>query len=358
MRRRAFLSLGAAAAATGQPTFERVLRLESGLSVVSVAPGEGETPVLLASGPSSSYIIHHFNGDWRREPLPEAASSVSSSQGAFWIAARSGIFTRAAGGAKWQKRWEGEGLEHIVFIGPKGYAAGAGKTILEYGEDGEWRRIPAADEPTTNTANTAYHWISFLTPRVGVISGASRPPRKGRTESYPAWLDPDRASRRKEWPGASVTLETRDAGLTWRHSVTSIFGKITRVRYARDGRGLALVEFHDEFEYPSEVFAIDLKSGSSERVFRRKDRAVTDTWLFSGLGCLATVHPTAAPDRPGAVSVYISNELRDWTEYVLQGVTGNRVWLAATPQGVLWLATDSGFLCRSSEPLAGTKGLR
>ncbi len=355
MRRRGFLGaagLGAVSAwAAADSTVE--LRLEPELRVVDLVP-DGETaPLILARGRSGGTLVRRQQGNWLREQLPEAAKSAARGAGALWIAGETGIWRRAEAGGTWEKRWEGEGLERILFLGDKGFAAGSGKTILEWEGEGEWRRLPAADGPTTNTANTTYHWIHFITERVGIISGASRPPRKGRTEDYPAWLDSDRASRRKEWPGASITLETRDGGKSWRHSVTSIFGKITRVRYARDGRGLALLEFHDDFEWPGEVFAIDLKTGASERVFRRKDRAVTDTWLYAGKGYLAAIEPASR-----RVFVYTSDDLKRWEENALVDIEGTRAWLAGTPAGVVWVATDTGLLCRLSEPARQTMGLR
>lgn len=346
MRRRGFLCAAGISAVSGWAaagvTVE--LRLEAELRVVDLVPDGDAPPLVLAKSPKGGMLLRHSDGKWLREPIPEAARSVARGAGALWIAGETGIWRRAEDGGKWTRAWESEGLERILFVGDKGFAAGSGKTIVDYTE-GEWKRIAAADEPTTNTANTTYHWIHFVTERVGIISGASRPPRKGRTEDYPAWLDADRASRRKEWPGASITLETRDGGKTWRHSVTSIFGKISRVRYARDGRGLALVEFHDEFEWPSEVFAIDLKTGSSERVFREKDRAVTDTWLYAGKGYLAAIDPSTR-----RAFIYTSDDLKRWTENALEDIEATRAWFAGTPAGVVWLATDSGSVCRWSEP--------
>ncbi|MFN7937228.1 MAG: hypothetical protein U0R19_28140 [Bryobacteraceae bacterium] len=341
-----------AISASGQskPSFEQVYRLDPPATVVDFVPGGEDTPLVLARNADEALLIHHNAEGWQRVRLPEQAKSVAQDKRYFWIAGTSGIWRQPSAGGRWEKRWEGEGLERILFVGEKGFSTGSGKTILQTSNGEEWRRVPAADEPTTNTANTTYHWIHFVTERVGIISGASRPPRKGRTETYPAWLDPDRESRRKEWPGASITLETRDGGTSWRHSVTSIFGKITRVRYARDGKGLALVEFHDAFEWPSEVFSIDLKAGSSERVFRRKDRAVTDTWLFTGRGYLAAIEPPeiASEVRQGRVSVFQSEDLQEWKELPFPKVEAGRVWLAGLPGGALWAATDTGLLFRAS----------
>lgn len=350
MRRRGFLGiLGGSALPSWSQTkseFALATRLDEGIRITDLTPDGHSAPLVLAQGRDGGLLVRRIGGRWVSEALPERAKSIASDGKQYWIAAASGIWRRAVDGSKWERSWEGEGLERILFAGAKGYATGAGKTILETSGDNEWRRVAAADDPTTNTANTTYHWIHFVNERVGIISGASRAPRGGQTDEFPAWMDPQRATRRKEWPGASLTLETRDGGKTWRHGVTSIFGKITRVRYARDGRGLALVEFHDEFEWPSEVFAIDLKTGSSDRVFRRKDRAVTDTWLFAGRGYLAAIEPPADPagSRLGKLCLFQSEDLREWRELTLPEAWCSRAWLAGTPSGEVWIATDSGLL--------------
>jgi hypothetical protein len=353
MRRRRFLCAAATFPAwpQGNPGFQLAFRLEPELRILDMVPDGGDHPLVLAEGRQGGLLLRNANGEWLRESLPEPARSVASGHGGFWIAGTSGLWWRAVSGGKWERRWEGEGLHRVTFVGDNGFAVGEGKTILATADNGTWQRVRAADEPTTNTAYTTYDWIHFTTSRVGIISGASRPPRKGRTESYPAWLDTDPQTRRKEWPGASITLETRDGGLTWRHSVTSIFGKISRVRYARNGRGLALVEFHDAFDFPSEVFAIDLKKGSSERVFRRKDRAVTDTWIEAGYAFLASIEPPApdAPDRTGNAFLYRSDDLQQWQEFALPlQAKGTRLWLAGTPDGAIWVALDTGLVYRSA----------
>lgn len=364
MLRRGFLGSALCAAVQGQPkaksVFEVALQLERGVRILDLAPDRDAPPLVLARHPDGGLLFYNREDQWLREPLPQPAHSVCPSAEHFWIAADTGIWRRPRAGGKWQKMWEGEGLERILFSGEKGFAVGAGKTVLQAGAEGQWTRVPAADEPTTNTAATTYHWIHFVNDRIGIISGASRPQRKGQTSDLPFWLDPQRATRRKEWPGASLTLETRDGGRNWHHSVTSIFGRITRVRYARDGRGLALIEFHDEFEYPCEVFAIDLKAGSSARVFRRKDRAVTDTWLYPGEGYLAAIEPPADPaETPqGRLCLMHSSGLRDWDEIELPPTHGKRALLAGAPSGELWLASDSGTLLRRRVTPASVKGLR
>jgi hypothetical protein len=188
-----------------------------------------------------------------------------------------------------------------------------------------------------------------VTPRAGIITGTSRPPRKGNTGPLPAWRDPMASLRRREWPGASITLETRDAGATWKHSVTSLFGRITRVRYSRDGHGLAVVEFHDAFEWPAEVFGIDIRTGESKRVFREADRAVTDAVVFSAARAyLAAISPPPAPAESdlGKLRVLHSADLESWNEMELPGDFAAGRALFAAQSDELWLATDTGYVLK------------
>lgn len=232
-----------------------------------------------------------------------------------------------------------------------GYALGAEKTILETRDGGAtWNDLPAAEFPSTSPESTVYHWVDFATPRVGLITGVSRPSRRGATGPLPAWRDPKGKDRRPEWPAASITLETRDGGVTWKHSTTSLFGRITRARYTREGRGLALVEFHDRFEFPSEVFSIDLRSGKSERVFRRTDRAVTDVLLSKNGGALlAAIAPPRNPAQStlGTVHVLASRDLSSWEEQPLpEPFYAGRVWLLDSDP--VLLVTDTGVVLQAS----------
>ena len=354
MRRRALLrALGLSSIAVRGQAAHNVRiahRLDHGLRIVDISPDGDNPPLILVRSKEKAFLVRTDGGMWSQELLPEAAKSVATDGERIFIAGASGVWERPRKGrGDWIRRWDGEGLERIVFSGKQWFAAGAGKTLIRLEDDNQWRRVPAADEPSTKTAFTTYHWIHFVTERVGIVSGASRPPRGGRTADYPAWLDPHAEDRRKEWPGASVTLETRDGGKTWKQSVTSIFGTISRVRYARDGRGLALIQFHDAFDWPSEVFTIDLKTGSSERSFRRKDRAVTDTWLFPGSGYLVTIEPPIESGSSGRLGLFHSTDLRDWRELEIPEAHGNRAWLSGSASGALWIASDHGTLFHCTE---------
>lgn len=326
-------------------------RRDAEIPISEFAVSRDGVPWALTSVAGRPSLLTRDGGAWESRALPEAAESLFPLIDGFcWLAGESGIWRSSDSGRTWSQLWKGEGIQRLFFLDEnRGYGVGANKIAMSTTDGGEhWEPIAAAAAPRTTPEYTTYAWVEFVTTRAGIIAGWSRPPRSGITDVMPSWRDPARSSRRPEWPGASLTLETRDGGATWKHSSTSLFGRISRVRYSRDGRGLSLLEFHDAFEYPSEVFAISLKTGKSERVYREKDRAVTDIALTSsGTGLLAAVEvPTdPASDDRGVVHLLSSEDLQHWTEEVLpEKLTARRIWVAGFRMESLWAATDTGVI--------------
>lgn len=357
MSRRAWLAAPLGLAASGAPATgwraswsapagELLLDLAGGSDAVIACAGQHDA----SKSPQGFLLYSSEPGRWLRHALPEPPRSLFlGPQTQVWMAGPTGLWRSSDQGRLWEKKLAHPHLLRLVFAdSARGFACGLHKTVLETSDGGEsWTPVAAAAAPETNPQHTVYHWIHFATPRVGLISGVSRPPRKGRTGPLPAWRDPD-PNRRPEWPAASLTLETRDGGRTWKHSVTSLFGTISRVRYDVSGRGLALIEFHDRFEYPSEVFAIDLRTGQSKRVFRRPDRAVTDLLLFAGGDAfLAAVAPPERQARAtlGALHILRSSDLVNWQEMPAPEppLLCGRAWLAGSSHR-LALATDTGHI--------------
>jgi hypothetical protein len=352
--RRTICKLLAASSLRAAPPagWQKVYEIRGRASIVDLSASEEGLAAAVGRLRGIASIWVSTGKEWTATKLPGTAVSVQClGESTVWLVAENGIWQSQDRGLNWKLRHEATGLARVYFLNEaRGFACGDTKRILETFDGGAtWSNVPAAGEPTTNPAHTVYHWIHFLSPRVGIIAGSSRPPRTGRTSDLPAWRDPDRDKRRKEWPAASLTLETRDGGGTWRHSSTSLFGRITRVRYSKDGRGLALVEFHDEFEWPSELFSIDLSNGKSERVFRRENRAVTDFLLLpEGKALIAAVAPPDDPPKStlGRVHLLSSSDLQTWEAVEIPELDAGRVWLAKGGTD-LWAATDRGTILHS-----------
>jgi photosystem II stability/assembly factor-like uncharacterized protein len=269
-----------------------------------------------------------------------------------WMVTPGGIWRTEESGRSWQKLSGLRGALRVWFLDEKrGFAVGAPKGIWSTTDGGrEWKKVEVAEGSKTNPANTVYTWIAFASDRMGMILGASTPGR-GDDGRLPDWMEPDRAQRRRQWPTLSLALETRDGGATWKSTATSMFGQITRLRLSADARGLALVEFRDAFEWPSEVHRIDTTTGKSERAFRQKERAVTDLALINrGPGYLASIEPPGALRSlpvPGKLRILQSTDLAIWTEMPVDyRAEGRRAIFATAPPDQLWVATDAGMILK------------
>jgi hypothetical protein len=163
-------------------------------------------------------------------------------------------------------------------------------------------------------------------------------------------MEPEKATRRREWPGVSVSLETRDAGRTWKPTTVSNFGQITSIHLAPDGRALAVVEFQNAFPYPGEVYGISWKDGKSGRVFREKDRVVTDSALVDGgpafLAAIEQPSVLRSP-IPGRLHMLTSTDLKQWKEMAVDyRASARRAVMAAVDASNAWVATDTGMILK------------
>jgi hypothetical protein len=267
-----------------------------------------------------------------------------------WMVTPKGIWFTQEAGRSWSRILKREGLTKVHFVTRDvGFAIGDRKTILRTADGGKtWKDLPEAEALSTNTNWTTFSAIAFATPQVGIIAGRSRSPR--RHEDFPIWMDPE-AKNRREWPSVSVMLQTGDGGKTWKESKTSLFGLMSQISLARDSHGLALLEFENYFEFPSEVYSIDLRTGKSTRAFRRKDFAVTDVAVLpGGSAFIAGFQPGGLLARtpvPGKVRIGFNSDLKTWkTMEVDYRAVASRIVLAVIDDKHAWAATDTGMILR------------
>ena len=193
----------------------------------------------------------------------------------------------------------------------------------------------------------------FFTKDAGIVTGWNRPPRRGDETDLPSWIDPERAARRAEWPNTSIILQTQNGGGKWTFSTSSLFGRISRVRFDSTGRILALVEFADAFSYPSEVYHWSWKGGQTTRIFRQKDRAVTDVFAApNGSAYLAATAVQGRVNLPvaGPLKLLKSDDLATWQEMEVDyRATARRATFASADGKSLWVATDTGMILKLVE---------
>jgi hypothetical protein len=272
-----------------------------------------------------------------------------------WLVAEDGIHHSTDGGRKWDRLAKLRGVVRLHFLDAnKGFAAGAPKKVWQTGDGGRtWTEVAAAAEQKADPDRSIYSWIEFSPsdggspPKVGVIGGYHQPARADRS-FVPDWMDPERARNRRQWPSLTLVMQTIDGGETWKTSSSSILGRLTRYKVAAGGLGLSLVEFQESFEWPSEVYRMDLNRQVMERTFREKDRAITDIAIGDGVAYLAGYEPVGTMTRlpvPGKVKIFRSPDLKVWSEMdVDYRAVAGRVLLSARPRAGVWAATDTGMI--------------
>lgn len=300
----------------------------------------------------SALVTSDGGRTWTAAPSPGIAVSLFFlNDNLGWLVTKDTLWQTTEFGRNWKKLGRLPGLVRVYFRDENhGWAAGAKKSVYETSDGGrKWTRLAAGDQPKSNPDYTVYDFIAFANAKLGMIAGWSKPPRRRETQRVPDWIDPE--SRRREWPTLMILLETRDGGQHWAASETSMFGQVTRIRLAPDGRGLGLIEFFDAFDWPSEVIQIDWRTGKNTRVFRRIDRAVTDIALPSkGPAYLAAVEPLGTLARspvPGKLKILRSENFQDWVEMPVdyRAVARHAILAVADPAN-LWVATDTGMILK------------
>ena len=294
---------------------------------------------------------------WTLVPLKEVPLSV------FFLDENRGrmvgdkfLWSSTDGGRTWAKLSQLDDAVRVYFANQDhGWAVGEQKTVYETTDGGKtWKPVPAAAQPDSTPERTVYNWIDFANPKVGIITGWNQPP--GRTSSgLPEWMNPASTRFRKETPRVSIFLQTRDSGKTWDPTTGSLFGHVTCVRLSPAGFGLGLIEFSEAFEWPSEVFRIDWTTGKSERVFREKNRLITDAALPpTGPAYLAGIEKMdklSDSPVPGKLKVVKSDDWSNWQEMEVDyRATAHRALLSAVDDRNIWVATDTGMILKLAAP--------
>ena len=261
-----------------------------------------------------------------------------------WLVGSEHIFKTVDFGRQWKRMGGARGALEVFFQDEnRGWTCGRGKMVSETLDGGAtWKPLPAAAEPKTTREYTTYSTIAFANAQTATIAGWSK---------KPSWNPgpTSRVERPRETPLVGVLVQTVDGGAHWTADTVSMFGRITRIRLAPDGRGLGLIQFLDRFDWPSEVLRIDWRTGQSSRVFRQEDRAVTDMALVpGGPAYLAAVEPPghlAHGPIPGKVKILRSDNIYNWTEMEVDyRAIARRVYLAAPDPDHAWAATDTGMI--------------
>ena len=289
---------------------------------------------------------------WTESPAREIGLSLfflDDSTG--WMVTAKGVWQTLESGRTWTKKTRAPSdLVRVWFLTREhGYGSGTEKRVFETNDGGDtWTLLPIVKEVPSDAKTTTFGEISF-NGKAGIIAGWSLPPRP----ELPLYAQPSQANAvHRQIPTYSVLLQTVDGGQTWKKSDASMFGQITRISMAAQGSALGLIEFRDEFEFPSEVYKVDLHTGKSDRVFRQRDSAITDVRLFSGLSTAVIAGyeasgPIYRGPIPGKLKVLISEDLETWSEMTVDyRAVAHRAMIAGPDPDHLWIATDTGMILR------------
>jgi hypothetical protein len=335
-----------------------------GIAVGAIIDREGRKPQFTALTTSDG------GAHWALAPLKEFPRSVfflDESTGwlvtseALWFTTEAGrTWTRLSDQIKADRKLANAPHTGLIlrvwFLDPQhGYAVGLQKSVFETADGGRtWKRVAEAAKPNSNPAFSAYTHIAFSDAKRGVIFGSYTPPGSNSDDELPEWMFPERALARRQQPRLAIELDTRDGGANWRSGTAPLLGSVVSLTLAGD-TGLAVFGYADSFEWPGEVYRLDLATGKSESVFKQKERRVSDAAIFAEgrRAFLAAVEPPgrlrSAP-IPGKVRILTSTNLKDWVEMAVDyRAVAQSLILAGPDVGHLWAATNTGMILRLSE---------
>ena len=292
--------------------------------------------------------------NWTRQELKEPPVSLfflNDSLG--WMVTEKKIWITEESGRSWRKLNSPSGVMQVYFMDAQhGFAAGIKRRLFETRDGGEhWAKFPTLDDLKANPDYTTFATIHFADSKVGLIAGNTRVPRRYEQE-HPDWVDPEAAALRRQWPSVGVLLETRDGGGKWTASSASIFGRISRARLSPDGWGLALLEYDDFFDYPSDVLFLNWKTGKNISAYKEKRRRITDLAIAGAkgpvyLGGVETTGKLTAALIPGKVYIVRSLNALKWEDQEVDyRAVARHVTLAVVDADHAWAATDTGMILK------------
>ncbi len=285
---------------------------------------------------------------WAETPVKETCLSLfflGDSTG--WMLTDNGLWTTEEAGRSWVKsKTAPPNLLRVWFLDHQhGFASGRQKHVFETKDGGAtWTPLAIAATAPGDPLYTTYGDIAF-SGNIGIISGWNIPPQRG----GPDWMEPSQS--RRQVPHVSVLLQTRSGGEAWHEEHVSLFGQITRMSLSSaQNSALGLVEFKDQFDYPSEVYRIDLINGKNELAYRAKNRAITDVRLFPDskrafIAGFETSGPIYRSPIPGKLKILSSDDLQTWTEMTVDyRAVAHSALIAGPDDKHVWVATDTGMI--------------
>jgi hypothetical protein len=316
-----------------------------GIAVGYVAEGKREDPM--------SVVTSDGGDHWQLLPLKETPVSLFFLDDSIgWMVTTKGLWHTTEAGKNWTKlpKVPGEILRVCFTSREDGIAVGVKKLVLETHDGGQrWTPIAAAQDQPGDPLYSAYVWVEFATPKMGLVVGTNNPPRRF-APLFPDWLDPQATLRMRDVPHLTYALSTGDGGKHWRPGNGSLFGQTSRFRLMPDGKGIGLVEYSELSKIPSEVFSLDWHTGKSVSIYKDPKIGISDLWMEAdGAAYLAGIEEpgTLRDIIPGKVVVYTSRDYKAWSSIPVDyRASALRTMLAMPDADHKWLATDNGMILK------------
>lgn len=267
-----------------------------------------------------------------------------------WYIASGKVFSTRNGGQKWEKlQLPYPGITQLWFATPEtGIGFGLGKVFYRTGDGGRtWSVVPESESLGLQSPQTYLRSMAMLPSGAGMLVGDSTAAAP-ESAALPDWMTPERALERKIVPGTAVLFQTHDGGKSWTSQLSSAFGALRRVRMG-PSRGAVVFQYRESFGWPSELFLLDLRTGKSSPVFRRKDMIVHDMLLFGDGSVLAAATQPSGRLRnspiPGKLRIFWSPNAVEWFEMKVDyRATGNSATFSPCSDGSIRIATDEGAI--------------
>lgn len=316
-----------------------------GLAAGFIAEGKHEEPTQLLTTDGGDH--------WTLTPLKEMPVSMFFLDDRIgWMVTTKGLWRTTETGRNWTKLPKVPGdILRVCFTSEKdGYAVGIKKVVLETHDGAQtWKPVKQAADQPGDPQYSAYVWVAFATPKIGLIVGTNIPPRRF-APYFPDWLDPQATFRLRDVPHLTYALATTDGGTTWKTQSASLLGQTSRFRLYPNGKGIGLIEFSELNDLPSEVYMIDWKTSRSSLGFKDQKISITDV----GMDDDGTAYITGIeePGRlrdiiPGKVVVLKSSDYKKWDRMPVDYRASAIHTMMAIPDAAhQWIATDNGMILK------------
>lgn len=316
-----------------------------GIAVGYISVGKREEP--------TSVVTSDGGDHWQLLPLKETPISLFFLDDTIgWMVTAKGLWQTTEAGKNWIKlpKVPGEILRVCFTSRKDGFAVGVKKLVLMTHDGGQsWTPVPAAANQPGDPEYSAYIWVGFATPDIGLILGTNNPPRRF-APLFPDWLDPQATLRMRDVPHLTYSLSTRDGGENWRAGSRSLFGQTSRFRLLPNGKGVGLVEFSELSNIASEVSLLNWHTGNSESIYKDPKVGISDVWMDSDdtIYLAGIEEPGRIRDIiPGKVTVFSSQDYKEWRKMPVDyHATALRTLLAIPDSQHQWLATDNGMILK------------